>query len=152
MWGSASQSWFSTITALWNTVSQPFNFSGIYGGGPPYTTPAPAPNSQVGQQVAAGAQRQAGLNSAEGHVTINGEPTCDAFTHVRIVGARPGSDGAYVVDEAGHIWNRQGYITVLSVRLDVGAVGATGHTSGTIEYGKVFFVITRESFGMVVTG
>jgi uncharacterized protein len=74
--------------------------------------PAPAPNKAVGSQVNEGLAAISAQGAGTGWVQINGEPQARAGTYITIIGARPGVDGRYLIEESEHVYSRAGgYLT-----------------------------------------
>jgi phage protein D len=89
------------------------------GGGAPFGNaeaitqlPALAPNSQVGDQTNEGQSTDSQRRRGTGWVQLNGEPQARAGKPLTIIGARPGVDGTYRIEEAEHVYSRSfGYLT-----------------------------------------
>jgi uncharacterized protein len=73
--------------------------------------PALAPNQQVGDQTNGGQAALADRRRGTGWVQLNGEPQARAGKPITIIGARPGVDGTYRIEEAEHVYSRAGYLT-----------------------------------------
>lgn len=114
-WKSSNQFYYDHLLSQWKfanaaAAANPLSPSAIY------ALPAPAPNSSVANQQAAGASLQGYSNPGGGRIVINGEPAAQHNGFVEVIGARPGIDGVWRIESAEHSWSRdQGYITKLEV-------------------------------------
>jgi uncharacterized protein len=78
--------------------------------------PMMAPNKQVGEQTNAGLDADSTRRRGTGWVQLNGEPLARAGSPLTIIGARPGVDGTYRIEEAEHTYSRRGgYLTRCTV-------------------------------------
>lgn len=108
VWGSARQQYFHD--RLGNTTQ--ILGTGLAGSAT-YQRPNPAPNASAAQQHASMVQENIPL-SGHGQITINGEPSVKPQDTVKLIGARPGIDGPWIVQRAEHLWSREGYVTWLT--------------------------------------
>jgi phage protein D len=104
---------FDRTLGVWGEITKPIGGQVPYGRSTATAgLPAPAPNRQVGEQLAEGMGQASEYGRGTGSCIINGEPTAKAGGTIRITGARPGVDGRYSITEVEHNFSRSGgYIT-----------------------------------------
>lgn len=120
--------WFNTLKGVFETntanfggnSNSPFNLASAIG-----RLPASAPNRQVGDQVGEGFNTDSQRERGTGWVMFNGEPEAQPQGILTIVGARPGVDGTYTIEEAEHNWSRRGYFTRCDLKNPGAHLGAT---------------------------
>lgn len=88
--------------------------------------PQAATNAQVGAQLNSGTNKTTENNRGTGWCIINGEPSVIAGQYISIKGARPGVDGRYRIDEAGHLYSRGGGYTTRCNLINPLGQGDTG--------------------------
>jgi phage protein D len=111
--GQSETEWFNVAQGFWEMLR------GNIGGSLPFGRadatqglPAPAPNKGVGQQNNDATGDISTFKRGTGWCTLNGEPECLAGRPLTIIGARPGVDGTYTIEEAHHHYSRGGgYVT-----------------------------------------
>ena len=115
-WGESNSQFYNFAQATWQIMGKAF------GGQAPWSfaeaskvLPHPAPNASVADQGNDGQQENSDSKRGSGHLVINGEPLAKPSMTVEVIGARPGVDGTYSINEAHHIYSRQGYTTRLEV-------------------------------------
>jgi phage protein D len=115
-WASSTHSYFDILSAQWKTIMHGTNMPDPWSQiSSQYALPRPAPNSMVAGQQNQGAAQTAGVDSGNGIIVINGEPTAHFNMKVNLEGARPGVDGIYLIRCAEHMYSRAGYTTTLDV-------------------------------------
>jgi hypothetical protein len=115
---NASIRWFDSFNGVFKDAT-----SGLIPGGGVFGkalatagTPMMAPNAQVGTQYNGGAEAESQNKRGRGWCIINGEPSAAAGNKVVIIGARPGVDGGYTMEEVEHNYTRAGgYTTRINV-------------------------------------
>lgn len=101
-------SWLDTMTSIGGAT--PFG-----GATAQFGLPHAAPNKQTGGQWNDGASGASSGRRGEGWVLINGEPAIRILDRVNIIGARPGVDGSWLVEEVEHQYSRRGFTTRLDI-------------------------------------
>lgn len=111
-YGTASSSHFSAMQGAWSSVSQVIGGNVPFGNATANTAPPnPAPNAAVGEQWNNGSHESSQVERGTGWVLINGEPEAKSGGRVQIIGARPGVDGSWRIEEAEHNYSRKGGYT-----------------------------------------
>jgi phage protein D len=116
-YGGAAARHFDFMEAAWKTVEGKVGGSTPFGGaGAIAHQIASVADSATAEQNNAGAAGDASSNRGHGWVLLNGEPNCKAGGMVTIVGARPGIDCTYLIEQAEHNYTRGvGYTTRCNV-------------------------------------
>lgn len=123
VYNADEQHYYDTLSGQWKRIKVGNNFdpqvdaaTGQIGNA---LHPAPAASRIEAEDDAKGGAAQAGTNTGNGRICINGEPSARFGCIVQVIGVRPGVDGNYrALDAVEHIYSRQGYITWLDVRTD----------------------------------
>jgi uncharacterized protein len=115
-WAGGSQQFFHTQLGQWKQIAQKFGLGMPWAAATAmFRLPVPAPNEGSAKQDTGGVGESSAM-AGFGRVTINGEPQASWGGSVTIKGARPGVDGTYMINAAEHLYNRQGYITIIETR------------------------------------
>jgi phage protein D len=122
-WGGTGHTFFNPVLAKWEKVT-----SAIKGGGLPgwaasamFTGLGALADKDVAQQQADGDRTISLGMRGTGWVALDGEPRAVAGGKIMIIGARPGVDGDYHMDEVEHRMDAQ---TGFTTRCDVSKLGA----------------------------
>jgi len=113
----ASVRYFDIFEGAFKSVTDSIGGSGVFGKSKATAgTPLMAPNAQVGTQYNGGAEAESENKRGRGWCIINGEPSAAAGNKLVIIGARPGVDGGYTMEEVEHNYTRAGgYTTRINV-------------------------------------
>jgi len=121
-WGGTGHTIFNPVLAQWEKVS-----SAIKGGGLPgwaasamFTGVGALADKDVAEQQASADRTISMGMRGTGWVALDGEPRALAGGKIMIIGARPGVDGDYHMDEVEHQFNSQ---TGFTTRADVSKLG-----------------------------
>jgi hypothetical protein len=115
-YGSSQSNFFNILSGTWLDTVRSIGGSTPFGGATAmFGQPQAAPNKQVGGQWNDGAGGVSSERRAEGWVQINGEPAIRLGDRITIIGARPGVNGSWEVEEVEHTYSRRGFLTRLDV-------------------------------------
>ena len=115
-YGSSKTNHFNIFGGQWLDTMQSIGGRTPFGGATArFGLPHAAPNKQVGGQWNSGAGEASSSRRAEGWVLMNGEPSIQIRDRINIIGARPGVDGSWFVEEVEHQYSRRGFTTRVDV-------------------------------------
>lgn len=114
--GSSKTNFFNILGGSWLDTIQSIGGSTPFGGATSqFGLPHAAPNKQTGGQWNDGTGGVSTSRRSEGWVLINGEPAIQIRDRINIIGARPGVDGSWFVEEVEHQYSRRGFTTRLDI-------------------------------------
>lgn len=115
-YGSSKTNFFNILGGSWLDTVQSIGGETPFGGAnAQFGLPHAAPNKQTGGQWNGGAEKASSSRRAEGWVLINGEPAIQISDRINIIGARPGINGSWFVEEVEHQYSRRGFTTRLNI-------------------------------------